>query len=84
MELVAWECLEGWTEVWSLAVVFGLASVPWTYAFVAGVGLPLWPAFVLEGLAGETVAAVVAMLLGALIGYGTDRISTVLAGDGGS
>jgi len=43
MELVAWERLEGWTEVWSLAVVFGLASVPWTYAFVAGVGLPLCP-----------------------------------------
>ncbi len=34
-----------WSETWSLAVVFGLASVPWTYAFVAG-GVPLWPAFV--------------------------------------
>jgi len=42
MELVAWDRLEGWTEVWSLA-------------------------------------AVVAMLIGALIGYGTDRISTALA-----
>lgn len=32
-------------EDWSLAAVFGAASVPWTYAFVAG-GLPLWPSFV--------------------------------------
>jgi len=30
----------------SLAVVFGLASVPWTYGFVAGLGIPLWPSFV--------------------------------------
>jgi len=170
MELVAWDRLDGWTDVWSLAVVFGLASVPWTYGFVAGVGLPLWPSFIasatfystgkglgglargylsnlsgiayaaatlfvvdgllgggvlalsvvvgafmflaslheavgplsftpggffgyatmfsvdaagttfaLGGLAGETVAAVVAMLIGALIGYGTDRASAALA-----
>ena len=26
--------------------MFGIASVPWTYAFVAGGGLPLWPSFV--------------------------------------
>jgi hypothetical protein len=24
-----------WNGTWALAVVFGLASVPWTYAFVA-------------------------------------------------
>jgi len=36
---------DAWSETWSLAVVFGLASVPWTYAFVSG-GVPLWPAFV--------------------------------------
>ncbi len=29
----------------TLAVVFGLVSVPWTYAFVAG-DVPLWPSFV--------------------------------------
>lgn len=29
----------------ALAVAFGAASVPWTYAFVAG-GVPLWPSFV--------------------------------------
>lgn len=35
-----------WNRTWSLAVVFGIASVPWTYAFVAGLNLPLWPSFV--------------------------------------
>lgn len=30
----------------SLAIVFGLASVPWTYGFVAGLDWPLWPSFV--------------------------------------
>ena len=30
---------------WSLAILFGLASVPWTYAFVVG-SVPLWPAFI--------------------------------------
>lgn len=34
-----------WGETWSLAVAFGVASVPWTYAFVAG-GVPLWPSFI--------------------------------------
>ena len=34
-----------WSETWSLALVFGLASVPWTYAFVTG-GIPLWPSFI--------------------------------------
>jgi hypothetical protein len=28
-----------------LAVVFGVASVPWTYAFVVS-GVPLWPSFI--------------------------------------
>ena len=31
---------------WALAIVFGLASVPWTYAFVAGLEIPLWPSFI--------------------------------------
>jgi hypothetical protein len=35
-----------WNGTWSLAVVFGLASVPWTYAFVAGLHIPLWPSFI--------------------------------------
>lgn len=29
----------------TLAVVFGMVSVPWTYAFVVG-GLALWPSFI--------------------------------------
>lgn len=32
-------------SVWSLAAVFGVASVPWTYAFVES-GVPLWPSFI--------------------------------------
>jgi hypothetical protein len=35
-----------WNDTWALAVVFGAASVPWTYAFVAGLHVPLWPSFV--------------------------------------
>ncbi|PSP80216.1 DUF1097 domain-containing protein [Halobacteriales archaeon QS_1_68_20] len=35
-----------WNETWALAVVFGVASVPWTYAFVAGLHIPLWPSFI--------------------------------------
>jgi len=41
-----WERLTAWGEPWALAVVFGVASVPWTYGFVAGLDLPLWPAFI--------------------------------------
>ncbi len=33
-------------ETLSLAIVFGLVSVPWTYAFVAELSLPLWPSFI--------------------------------------
>jgi len=32
-------------ETVPLAVVFGVASVPWTYAFVS-TGIPLWPSFI--------------------------------------
>jgi fatty acid desaturase len=35
-----------WNRTWSLAVAFGLASVPWTYGFVVGLKIPLWPSFV--------------------------------------
>ena len=38
--------LAGWDDILALAVVFGLASVPWTYAFVAGLHIPLWPSFI--------------------------------------
>lgn len=39
------ERVAGWDETWALAVVFGVVSVPWTYAFVAS-GVPLWPSFI--------------------------------------
>lgn len=37
------------SDTWSLAVVFGLASIPWTYGFVAGLRIPLWPSFIASG-----------------------------------
>ena len=45
------DALFGWAhpeldDTLALAVVFGLASIPWTYAFVAGFDLPLWPSFI--------------------------------------
>lgn len=44
--IVRWERLSEWNRTWSLALVFGLASIPWTYGFVAGLHIPLWPAFI--------------------------------------
>lgn len=38
--------IAGWEDTWALALVFGLASIPWTYAFVAELHLPLWPSFI--------------------------------------
>lgn len=35
-----------WTKTRALAIVFGLAAVPWTYVFVEWLPLPLWPSFV--------------------------------------
>jgi len=46
MKTVRWERVREWNDTWALAVVFGLASVPWTYAFVAGLRIPLWPSFI--------------------------------------
>lgn len=43
---IDWDRLDGWTDTWALAVVFGVASIPWTYGFVAGWDIPLWPAFI--------------------------------------
>lgn len=66
MDLVDWDRLAGWTDVWALAVVFGLASVPWTYAFVAGVGLPLWPAFIASATFFSTEMGVTGLVRGYL------------------
>lgn len=41
--------IASWNDTWSLAVVFGLASIPWTYGFVAGLQIPLWPSFIASG-----------------------------------
>lgn len=38
-----------WDDTWALAVVFGLASIPWTYAFVVELHIPLWPSFIASG-----------------------------------
>lgn len=38
--------VEGLRDRLPLAVVFGVASIPWTYGFVAGLDIPLWPSFV--------------------------------------
>ena len=46
MSVVQWEEARRWNKGWSLAVVFGLASIPWTYGFVAGLDIPLWPSFI--------------------------------------
>lgn len=41
--------IAGWNDTWSLAIVFGIASIPWTYGFVAGLNIPLWPSFIASG-----------------------------------
>ncbi|MFB6254462.1 MAG: DUF1097 domain-containing protein [Halobacteriaceae archaeon] len=46
MRLVTWERVTERNETWLLAIVFGLASIPWTYALVAGLHIPLWPSFI--------------------------------------
>lgn len=46
---VEWDRVSQWNRTWSLAIVFGLASIPWTYGFVAGLRIPLWPSFIASG-----------------------------------
>lgn len=71
-----------WNETWSLAAVFGIASVPWTYAFVAGGGLPLWPSFVAAATYYATDGGRDGLTRGALgnlagIAYGAGTIALV-------
>ena len=69
------ELLEGVRERWALAVVFGLASVPWTYGFVAGLDIPLWPSFIASATyyaAGEGTRAL-------LEGYASNAAGVVYA-----
>lgn len=44
--IVEWDRITEWNHTWALALVFGIVSVPWTYGFVAGHRLPLWPSFI--------------------------------------
>lgn len=46
MGFINWNRATEWNKGWSLALVFGLASIPWTYGFVAGLEIPLWPSFI--------------------------------------
>jgi len=77
MEVVRWTRVGEWNGIWARAVVFGLASIPWTYAFVAGLRLPLWPSFIasatfyaagegLDGLARGYASNAVGIVYGAL------------------
>lgn len=64
-----------WNDTWSLAVVFGLASVPWTYGFVAGLQIPLWPSFIASG----TFYAAGTGLNGLVRGYASNLAGIVYA-----
>ena len=88
-ELVDWHRLTGWGDTWALAVVVGVASVPWTYGFVAGLDLPLWPAFIAAatyyaaGRGGQAfVRGYSSNLVG--IGYGAATVAIVDGAGGGS
>ncbi len=77
-----------WNETWALAVVFGLASVPWTYAVVAA-DVPLWPSFVASAtyyaVGGEGVDALARALAANLSGlaYAVATLAAVEALGGG-
>jgi len=84
---IEWERVAEWNDTWALAVVFGLASVPWTYGFVAG-SVPLWPAFIASATyyaAGDGLPALVRGYVAnaAGIGYAAATLALVAAVDGG-
>jgi hypothetical protein len=58
-----------------LAIVFGIASVPWTYGFVAGLEIPLWPSFV----ASATFYAAGEGIDGLLRGYASNLAGIIYA-----
>jgi len=85
---------DDWSEVWPLAIVFGVVSVPWTYGFVAGLGIPLWPSFVASATyfaarrdgAGDARGRALLRALasnGAGIAYAAGTLAVVAAVDGG-
>ena len=75
MDSVRWERVRKWNRTWALAVVFGLASVPWTYAFVAGLHIPLWPSFI----ASATFYAAGTGVEGLIQGYASNAVGIVYA-----
>lgn len=75
MRLVTWKRVTEWNKTWALAVVFGVASIPWTYAFVAGLQIPLWPSFIASG----TFYAVGGGLGGITRGYASNAVGIAYA-----
>lgn len=75
MQVVSWGQVTEWNEGWALAVVFGLAAIPWTYGFVAGLEIPLWPSFI----ASATFFATDKGLHGLLQGYASNFVGIVYA-----
>lgn len=76
-------------ETWSLPAVFGLVSVPWTYAFVAVIGIPLWPSFIASGTyyaAGDGVNGFVRAYASNLAGivYAAATLAVVNGASGGA
>lgn len=75
MQTIRWERVTEWNNTWALAIVFGLASVPWTYAFVAGLHIPLWPSFI----ASATFYAAGTGVAGLAQGYASNAAGIVYA-----
>ncbi|MDZ7745825.1 MAG: DUF1097 domain-containing protein [Halobacteriales archaeon] len=75
MTRIAWDRIINRNETLALAVVFGLASVPWTYVFVAGLHIPLWPSFI----ASATFYAAGGDLSGLVRGYSSNVVGIVYA-----
>lgn len=73
--VVRWDRLAEWNRTWSIAIVFGLASIPWTYGFVAGLHLPLWPSFI----ASATFFSAGAGLEGVVKGYASNLVGIAYA-----
>lgn len=75
MRAITWERVTEWNKTWALAVVFGVASVPWTYAFVVGLQIPLWPSFI----ASATFYAAGNGIHGLARGYASNLVGIVYA-----
>lgn len=77
-----------WPEPWTLALVFGLVSIPWTWLFLSELGLPLWPSFVAAATYYATDRGLDGVTKGALgntagIGYAAGSLAVVDGALGG-